>query len=98
MYIQLYRPGDEAISEAVEFRYKPAYGMNTNRKRPRVSYNYDLDIPAVVNENVYMHNPPDSYVPENDTMIDDSDIEQMFPDLFNTSESELALNSEGKIN
>lgn len=71
--------------------------MNINRKRPRVSSFYDSDIPAVVAENAQFQNPPDSYVPQNDTMVDDSDILQMFPDLFTTNESELALNSEGNF-
>lgn len=91
--IQLYRPGDEAISEPVEFRYKPCYNLNTNRKRPRVASYYDSDIPVVVTENTFTRNPPDSYVPQSDNMLDDSDIEQIFPDLFN---NELALNSEGE--
>lgn len=100
VFIQLYRPGDEAISEPVEFRYKPCYNLNTNRKRPRVASYYDSDIPVVVAENTFVrNNPPDSYVPQSDSMLDDSDIEQMFPDLFSNNQNELAtLNSEGKVN
>lgn len=71
--------------------------MNINRKRPRVSSFYDSDIPAVVAENAQFHNQPDSYVPQNDSMDDDNDILQMFPDIFNTNESELALNPEGNF-
>lgn len=48
----------------------------------------------VVAENTYIHTSPDSYVPQNDNMIDDTDIEQMFPDLFTANDSELALNPE----
>lgn len=92
VFIQLYRPGDEAISEAVEFRYKPCYNLNNNRKRPRVASYYDSDIPSVVTENTFVRSAPDSYVPQSDNMSDDSDIEQMFPDLFTDS---LALNPEG---
>lgn len=97
MNIQLYRPGDEAISEPVDFRYKPSYNMNSNRKRARPSSSlYDSDIPVVVAENTYVHNPPDSYVPQNDNVIDDGDFDQMFPDLFNANDGELPLNPEGK--
>ncbi|XP_055325514.1 nuclear factor NF-kappa-B p110 subunit isoform X2 [Sitodiplosis mosellana] len=91
VFIQLYRPGDEAISEPVEFRYKPCHNLNNNRKRPRVASYYDSDIPVVVTENTFVRTAPDSYVPQSDNMSDDSDIEQMFPDLFTDS---LALNPE----
>lgn len=98
VYIQLYRPGDEAISEPVEFRYKPTYNPNMNRKRPRVASFYDTEIPVVVAESQYVYNSPDSYVPQSVNMFDDSDnsdIEQMFPDLFNNSQGELQLNPDG---
>lgn len=95
VFIQLYRPGDDTTSEPVEFRYKPSYNINHNRKRPRVASFYDSEIPIFVNENANASNIPDYHVPQSDAMTDDSDIEQMFPDLFNNSQSELALNPEG---
>lgn len=97
MYIQLYRPGDEAISEAVEFRYKPSYNINVNRKRPRVESFYDHVIPVPVSESQFNRTTPDSYVPQTSaSMVEDNDIEQLFPDLFNNSQCELALNPEGR--
>lgn len=95
--VQLYRPGDEAISEPVEFRYKPSYNINVNRKRPRVASFYDYDIPVPVSENQFSCNTADSFVPRaSEHMIDESDIEQLFPDLFNNSQSELALDPDGE--
>lgn len=94
--IQLYRPGNEAISEPVDFRYKPSYNINSNRKRPRPSSSfYDSDIPVVVNENSHFHNRPASFMSQNDNAIDE-DIEQMFPDLFEMNDGE--LNQEGNWN
>lgn len=94
VYVQLFRPKDEAISEPVEFRYKPTY--SSNRKRPRVSSFYDSDIPVVVTENAYGHNSADCYVPQNDSVMDDIDPEQLVQNLFSDNQSELALNSEGE--
>lgn len=88
------------MSEAVEFRYKPCcHSSNTNRKRPRATSMHDPVIPVVATENANVCNPADSYVPQTDDIIDDnSDIEQMFPDLFNNNQNELALNADGKLN
>ncbi|XP_031633420.1 nuclear factor NF-kappa-B p110 subunit-like isoform X2 [Contarinia nasturtii] len=91
VYIQLYRPGDEAISEPVEFRYKPCvnFNLNMNRKRPRVASFYDSDIPVVVAENAFVRNPSDSYVPQMDNTSNDTDIDQIISDLFSNSPNEL---------
>lgn len=93
VFIQLYRPRDGAISDSVEFRYKSSY--SSNRKRARVASFYDSDIPAVVNENVYNQNFTDCYVPHSSNRADDSEMELIVQDLFNNSQSELALDSEG---
>lgn len=97
--IQLYRPGDEAISEPVEFRYKPInFNLNINRKRPRVASFYDSDIPVVVTENTFARNPADNYVPQMNDMNDDTDIEQMLSDLFTNTPNELGnVNPEGNF-
>lgn len=92
----MYRPGDEAISEPVEFRYKPCCNINTNRKRPRVASYYDSDIPVVVAENTFVRSQADSCVPQSENTLDDSDFEQIFTQLCNSSQSDLALNPEGE--
>lgn len=100
VWIQLYRPADEAISEKVEFRYKPSHGTNCNRKRPRVTSVYDSnEIPSVITENTFTANMQQNMVPQADINSSDSDIERLFPDLFTNTQnqSEPLLNSEGKF-
>lgn len=89
----MYRPGDSAISEPVEFRYKPCYTkINDNRKRQRVSSFYDSDSPLPVEENTHYYQPSDSYVPQNnnDLTIENEDIEKWMDELNN-----IEFNAEG---
>ena len=51
VYIQLYRPSDNACSESVEFRYKPATNITNHGSRKRArpeSACSPFDIPSVV--------------------------------------------------
>lgn len=93
VYIQLYRPGDSAISEPVEFRYKPSHNnkINDNRKRQRVSSFYDSDSPLPAEEHTQYYQPSDSFVPQDNTLsIENEDIEKWMDELNN-----LEFNAEG---
>lgn len=89
----MYRPGDGAISEPVEFRYKPCYNkLNDNRKRQRCSSFYDSDSPLPVEEKTHYYQPSDSYVPQNnnDLTIENEDIDKWMDELNN-----IEFNAEG---
>lgn len=100
VYIQLYRPNDNAISEPVEFRYKPSYSASSNRKRPRVTSYESSDIPLVITERnkyvPYIQTPSNNSC--NSQSDSDCDLDQILSDLFrNYPLSDPLLNSEGII-
>lgn len=77
MYIQLVRPSDNAISEPVEFFYKPICNSNSpGRKRPRSGSNYSLsEVPAVLSDASILHaTVPDVQAPYN---YEDNEIKQI---------------------
>lgn len=84
---------DGAVSESVEFRYKPCNNQGTNRKRPRfIGSYYESEIPLVVPA----YNSPESYVPQCvDIPIntDDSNLSEI-SDLLN-SNGEFAIDYDG---
>lgn len=57
MYIQLFRPSDNAISEAVEFFYKPNPNLGSpGRKRPRSGSICSLsEVPSVLSDESILH-------------------------------------------
>lgn len=92
VFIQLYRPGDDAASAPVEFRYKPSCNMNYNRKRPRISSEYS-DIPIVVTETYN-----ESSVPQisNANMSDNCNFDDL-SELFDNVDNFVPFTSEGQL-
>lgn len=99
VYIQLYRPGDSAISDPVDFRYKPCNNQinDNNRKRQRVSSFYDSNSPSVVEESSHFYATADSFVPQSNMMENESDesadIEKLLANLDELNN--LEFNAEG---